>query len=34
VYFPHGALQDEWQPKTIGRDFDFPVHPRAAQAVP
>jgi hypothetical protein len=24
VYFPHGALQDEWQPKTIGRDFDFP----------
>ena len=24
VYFPHGALQDEWQPKTIGRDFEFP----------
>jgi hypothetical protein len=24
VYFPHGALQDEWQPATIGRDFDFP----------
>src|SRR6185369_5190003 len=24
VYFPHGALQDEWQPKKIGRDFDFP----------
>jgi hypothetical protein len=24
VYFPHGALQDEWQPKVIGRDFDFP----------
>ena len=24
VYFPHGALQDEWQPKTVGRDFDFP----------
>src|SRR5437667_146383 len=23
VYFPHGALQDEWQPKKIGRDFDF-----------
>jgi hypothetical protein len=24
IYFPHGALQDEWQPKTVGRDFDFP----------
>jgi hypothetical protein len=24
VYFPHGALQDEWQPTMIGRDFDFP----------
>ena len=24
VYFPHGALQDQWQPTTIGRDFDFP----------
>ena len=24
VYFPHGALQDEWQPKQTGRDFDFP----------
>jgi hypothetical protein len=24
VYFPHGALQDEWQPKQIGRDFEFP----------
>jgi Protein of unknown function (DUF1552) len=24
VYFPHGALQDEWQPKKTGRDFDFP----------
>jgi hypothetical protein len=24
VYFPHGALQDEWQPKTIGRNFEFP----------
>ena len=24
VYFPHGALQDEWQPKRTGRDFDFP----------
>jgi hypothetical protein len=24
VYFPHGALQDEWQPKKIGRDFEFP----------
>src|SRR5437588_405428 len=24
VYFPHGALQEEWQPVTIGRDFDFP----------
>ena len=24
VYFPHGALQDEWQPKATGRDFEFP----------
>jgi hypothetical protein len=24
VYFPHGALQDEWTPKRIGRDPDFP----------
>jgi hypothetical protein len=24
VYFPHGALQDEWQPMKIGRDFEFP----------
>jgi hypothetical protein len=24
IYFPHGALQDEWQPKIVGKDFDFP----------
>src|SRR5215813_5807696 len=24
VYFPHGALQDEWQPGQTGRDFEFP----------
>ena len=24
VYFPHGALQDEWTPTQAGRDFDFP----------
>jgi len=24
IYFPHGALQDEWQPKQVGREFDFP----------
>ena len=24
VYFPHGALQEEWTPKATGRDFDFP----------
>src|SRR5262250_180329 len=24
VYFAHGALQDEWQPAKIGRDFEFP----------
>src|SRR3954467_4973990 len=24
VYFPHGALQDEWQPARGGRDFHFP----------
>src|SRR5512142_3048530 len=24
IYFPHGALQDQWQPTTVGRDFDFP----------
>ena len=24
VYFPHGALQDQWTPVQTGRDFDFP----------
>jgi hypothetical protein len=24
VYFPHGALQDEWTPTREGRAFDFP----------
>jgi hypothetical protein len=24
IYFPHGALQEEWTPTKIGRDFDFP----------
>jgi hypothetical protein len=24
VYFPHGALQEEWQPPQTGRDFEFP----------
>jgi hypothetical protein len=24
VYFPHGALQEEWEPKATGRDFEFP----------
>jgi uncharacterized protein DUF1552 len=24
IYFPHGALQDEWTPTRTGRDFDFP----------
>jgi hypothetical protein len=24
IYFPHGALQNEWEPKTIGRNPDFP----------
>ena len=24
VYFPHGALQEEWQPKAAGRNPDFP----------
>jgi len=23
VYFPHGALEEEWTPKKVGRDFDF-----------
>jgi Protein of unknown function (DUF1552) len=23
VYFPHGAVQQFWQPKQIGRDFEF-----------
>jgi hypothetical protein len=23
VYFPHGALQEEWTPTKTGRDFDF-----------
>src|SRR5262245_50554666 len=24
IYFPHGALQDQWQPKTVGRNPDLP----------
>src|ERR1043165_7326047 len=24
IYFPHGALQDEWQPKQVGRNPYFP----------
>ena len=24
VYFAHGALQDEWEPKQTGRGFEFP----------
>src|SRR5690606_5510052 len=24
VYFAHGALQDEWEPRQTGRDFEFP----------
>jgi len=24
VYFPHGALQDQWQPKIVGKSPDFP----------
>jgi hypothetical protein len=24
IYFPHGALQDQWQPTTVGRSPDFP----------
>jgi hypothetical protein len=24
VYFAHGALQDEWEPRATGRDFEFP----------
>jgi len=24
VYFPHGALQDEWEPANTGRAFEFP----------
>ena len=24
IYFPHGALQNEWEPREIGRDFEFP----------
>ena len=24
VYFPHGALRDEWEPKQTGSDFEFP----------
>ncbi len=32
IYFPHGALQDEWQPKTVGRNPDFPFILQAARA--
>ena len=24
IYFPHGALQNEWEPPQVGRGFDFP----------
>jgi hypothetical protein len=24
IYFPHGALQDQWQPKAVGRNFELP----------
>ena len=24
VYFPHGALQEEWEPRATGRSFEFP----------
>jgi len=24
IYFPHGALQNEWEPPQTGRNFDFP----------
>jgi hypothetical protein len=24
VYFPHGALRNEWEPAKTGRDFEFP----------
>ena len=24
IYFPHGALQDQWQPATTGRNPKFP----------
>jgi hypothetical protein len=24
VYFPHGALREEWEPKATGRNFEFP----------
>jgi hypothetical protein len=33
VYFPHGALQDEWEPKTIGRNPDFPYILEPLEAV-
>ena len=25
IYFPHGALQNLWQPKVVGRNPDFPL---------
>ena len=31
IYFPHGALQDEWQPKTIGPQPRAAVHLGAAE---
>jgi hypothetical protein len=24
VYFPHGALREEWEPRQVGRAFEFP----------
>ena len=33
VYFPHGAIMDEWTPATAGRDIPARPDPRAAGAV-
>ena len=32
IYFPHGALRDQWEPRDDGPQPEVPVHPGAARA--
>ena len=33
IYFPHGAVMEQWTPTTTGRDFTLGSDPRAAHAL-